>query len=95
MRFNIEEAELVHHDVISAGRSFYDRQLRHILEPEHEGRFVAVEPVSGMYFLGNTDSEALWAAHKAMPTSQFFVKRIGHVVTHRMGGYGFNQRQRY
>lgn len=87
-----EEATLVHEKVITHGRRVYDEQLKSRLEPEHNGKFVAVEPESGRYFLGGTDAEALVAAHEAMPENHFYVKRIGHAITHRLGGYGTRHR---
>ena len=87
-----EEAALVHAEVIARGKQVYEEQLKSRLEPEHNGKFVAVEPQSGRYFLGDTDAEALIAAHEAMPESHFYVKRIGHHITHRLGGYGTRHR---
>ena len=81
-----EEAALVHAEVSGRGKQVYEEQLKSCLEPEHNGRFVAVEPQSGRYFLGDTDTEALVAAHEATPESHFYVKRIGYDFTHRIGG---------
>ena len=41
----------------------YATRLRAVLEPEHVDEFVAIEPESGEYFLGNTLSQATRAAH--------------------------------
>ncbi len=84
----MEEAARFQDTVIARGRVVYEKELKLRLEPEHSGRFVAVEPETGCYFLGNTDSEALVAAHDAMPESHFYLKRIGHDITHRLGSYG-------
>ncbi len=83
-----EESTLVRETIIAHGRKFYEEQLKFQIEPEHTGRFIAVEPETGRYFLGDTDGEALLAAHEAMPESHFYVKRIGHNITHRLGSYG-------
>ena len=41
------------------GRKFCDDSLKQILEPEHNGEFVSIEPESGQYFLGTTVVEAI------------------------------------
>ncbi len=66
--------------------------MKALLEPEHTGRFVAIEPESARYFLGDTDAEALMAAHEALPESHFYLKRIGYDYTHKLGGYGLRRR---
>ena len=63
-----------------------------MLETQHTGRFVAIEPNTGDYFLGDTDAEALLAAHAALPESRFYLKRIGYDYTHRMGGRSFRRK---
>jgi hypothetical protein len=82
-----EDVARVDHEIIARGREVYDQTLKEVLEPRECGRFVAIEPASGRYFLGNTGSEALVAAHRAMPESQFFLKRVGSDITYRLGGY--------
>lgn len=77
------ESSLIHD-----GQSVYDTQLRVLLEPDHLGEFVAVEPLSGRYFLGHSATAALVAARDAMPTSQFFLTRIGRNAAHKIGGHG-------
>jgi hypothetical protein len=52
--------------LVECGQAFYDENLKDELEPEHTGRYVAIEPDSGRYFLDDTGSEALAAALAAM-----------------------------
>lgn len=54
-------------DFVERGQTTYKQRVASILEPLHMGEFVAVEPDSGQYFLGNTASAALVGAHAAMP----------------------------
>lgn len=89
---NITDADTVREAVIRQGRQLYDEKLKAKLEPEHTGRFVAIEPNTGDYFLGDTSTEALVAAHEAMPDSRFYLKRIGYETTHRIGSYGNRDR---
>ena len=40
-------------EVAAKGKKYYDEHLKQILEPEHNGEFVTLDPESGQYFLGN------------------------------------------
>jgi hypothetical protein len=68
------------------GERFYAERLRDVLEPGQVGRFVAIEPETGRYFVGVKGSEALAAAHEAMPDGLFYLKLVGYEFAHRMGG---------
>ena len=54
-------------DLVESGQHLYDERLRELLEPSQAGRYVAIEPVSGEYFLGDTGTEALLEARRASP----------------------------
>jgi hypothetical protein len=56
----------------------YEARLRATLEKTHHGMFVAIEPCSGDYFLGQTSYEAFQAAHAAYPDRPAHLKRIGY-----------------
>ena len=56
----------------------YTARLRAVLEPEHMDEFVAIEPVSGDYFLGRTLREAVRAARRAYPDRLTHAMRVGH-----------------
>ncbi len=74
--------------LVEEGRRFYDEQLRDVLEAEHTGCFVAIEPFAGKYFLADTAIAALQSGRRALPDSLFFLVRVGHKAAHRIGGYG-------
>jgi hypothetical protein len=63
----------------------YDEKLKDHLEKTHPDEFVAVEPVSGDYFLGQTLSEALGAAHDAHPDRLSHAMRVGHQAALHFG----------
>lgn len=88
------EAERVarREDFIERGKRLYDERLREELEPENTGRFLAVEPHSEKYFLGDTDIEALTAAREAMPDSLFYLVRVGYETAHAIGGHAVRSR---
>jgi hypothetical protein len=70
------------------GEAVYSTQLQAALERQHSGEFVAVDPSSARYFLGQTATAALIAARNAMPDTQFFLTRIGSDTAHKIGGHG-------
>ena len=79
-------------ELSEAGNRFYKEKLQAILEPDHIGEFVAIEPNSGRYFLGDTGAKALIAARETMPDSLFFLARVGYPAADSLGGYGFRKR---
>jgi hypothetical protein len=75
-------------ELVEGGQRFYDEHLRDALEPEHTGRYVAIEPTSGRYFLGDTGTQALLDARQALPESPFYLARVGHTAADSLSGYG-------
>ena len=72
--------------VIERAKRIYDEQLRAVLEPEHRNRFVAIEPESGEYFLGDTFDEAVRSARAKHPSRLSHTIRIGHRAAFHLGG---------
>ncbi|MGH9899439.1 MAG: hypothetical protein ACRD63_16110 [Pyrinomonadaceae bacterium] len=82
-----ENAEVT--DVLAEkGQRLYDEHLRDMLEQKHNGQFVAIEPDTGYYFLGDSGLAALRAGRSEMPNKLFYLLRVGHEATYRVGGYG-------
>lgn len=65
----------------------YESRLRAELEATHRDRFVAIEPVSESFFLGDQFIEAAMAAKNAFPNRKSFVIRIGHEAAFHIGGF--------
>jgi hypothetical protein len=63
----------------------YEQRWKDALEKSHRDSFVAIEPVSGDYFLGRTLSEAIGAARKAHPDRLSHAIRIGHTAAIHFG----------
>jgi hypothetical protein len=72
--------------VIERAKRIYEDRLRAPLEADHLGRFVAVEPESGEYFLADTFDAAVAAARAAHPTRLPHVMRVGHPAALHIGG---------
>jgi len=83
-------------DVARRGTQLYEQRLRALLEPTHNGQFIAIEPDSGDYFVGDTDSEVVAAARQTYPDRLPLVLRIGQLATYylvsgEMGPLGLQQ----
>jgi len=72
-------------DVARRASEIYDMRLRIMLETDHCHAYVAVEPDSGDYFLGDTLSEAIQAARAAHPNRISFALRVGHPTAVHLG----------
>lgn len=77
------ESEL--NDFVTQAESIYSRRLKELLEISHKDQFVAIEPESGDYFLGQTVSEASQAARHSHPDRPTHVMRIGHATAIQLG----------
>ncbi len=74
-----------HESVAVAARRLYDEKLREILEVDHHDEFVAIEPISGEYFLAKTLSEAIGASRAKYPDRLVHALRVGHSATVHFG----------
>ena len=68
-----------------AARKLYAERFRELLEPDHNDEFVAIEPISGEYFLGKTLSEAIGASRSKYPDRLTHAMRVGHEATVHFG----------
>ena len=75
------------------GQKFYDENLKQILEPEHNGEFVSIEPESGQYFVAKTDGEALYKGNQEFPDKILYLLRIGYKAVHKFGGFYAHHKQ--
>lgn len=63
--------------LVQRGQDLYDAKFKSKLEPQHNGEYMAIEPDSGHYYLGQTMSEAFDKAHEAHADKQFYLVRVG------------------
>ena len=66
----------------------YQTKLKALLEPADIGKFAAIEPDSGDYFVASRMTEAMHEARLKHPDKRFFLIRIGFeaAVTFRHPG---------
>ncbi len=72
-------------DVAEQARRIYEERLRASLEESHINEFVAIEPISGEYFLGSTLSDAIGASRTKYPDRLAHALRVGHKAAVHFG----------
>jgi hypothetical protein len=60
------------------GERIYRTRLKRLLEPQHNGQYVAIEVESGDYFLGESAVAALKEAEARYPKGKFHLIKIGY-----------------
>ena len=73
-------------ELVDRGRAYYDEHLRASLEPQHTGKFLALDVESGDYEVDEDEMAAIHRAQAKHPESLFCVLRVGHRAAHRIGG---------
>jgi len=66
-------------------RQLYEDKLRAELEEYSMNKFVAIEPLSGDYFLGDTLSDAIGAARTKHPDRLAHAMRVGRKAAIEFG----------
>ena len=72
-------------NLVALGKKFYEEKLKAILEPEHNGEFVAIEPYLGKYVVDKNRTQVMLKAMQEMPKSKFYFKRVGFEFTYKIG----------
>jgi hypothetical protein len=72
--------------VIDRAKQIYAERLQAALEADHRGRFVAIEPESGEYFLADTLDGAVRAARARHPARLSHTVQVGHPAALHLGG---------
>jgi uncharacterized protein (DUF2147 family) len=62
--------------VFSKGEEIY-QTLKKEMEDKYKGKFLAIDPESGDYYLGNTSLDAILKGREVHPDAVFYVIRIG------------------
>lgn len=70
-------------------KAVYDSDLKETLERNHRDQYVAIEPLSKSFFVGNQFIDAAMAAKEAYPDRKSFVIRIGHEAAFHLGAAAF------
>ena len=74
-------------ELTTLGMKFYEEKLKQILEPDHNGEFVAIEPYLEKYVLEKKKIDAIQKARVEMPEKLFFIARVGTIYTASLSHY--------
>jgi hypothetical protein len=72
-------------DVAREAKRIYEQKFRDSLEKTHNNEFVAIEPISGEYFLGRTLSDAIGSSRAKYPDRLAHALRVGHPAAIHFG----------
>lgn len=86
----MEEEILTPEQISENGVKIYQDKLKSILEPTQIGKFVAIEVVSGEYFIGETILEAIQKGKEKYPNRLLHTIKIGYEGIFKMGSYSKN-----
>ena len=67
------------------GAEVFDRRVRPSLRPEDDGKFVAVDVVSGEYEIDSDDYAAVTRLRARVPAADVWLARAGSPATCRIG----------
>lgn len=73
-------------ETVARGEALYERDIRSKVEPEHLGRFLVIDIVTGDYSISDNELAAFESAGRRNPNGRFYVKRVGREAVHRIGG---------
>jgi len=74
------------HDLARRGQAIFER-ISPLLEAEHRGKFIAIEPDSGDYFIATRGMEAIDTGRAKHPDKLFYLARIGFPAAVIYSGY--------
>ncbi len=67
------------------GGELFDRRVRPSLRPEDDGKFVAIDVVSGEYEIDSDDYAAVTRLRARVPAADVWLARAGSPATCRIG----------
>jgi hypothetical protein len=72
-------------ELAALGASTFDRQIRPVLRPEDDGKFVAIDVETGDYELDADDYAAVARLRSRQPAADVWLVRAGSPTTYRIG----------
>lgn len=71
-------------EVARSGTEMFQRQIRPMLRPEDDGKFVALDVDSGDYELNEDDYTAIMQLRARRPTAEIWLERAGEATAYKM-----------
>lgn len=66
------------------GREIYERRIRGEVEPEHSGKFIVIDIITGEYEIGETGREASGRIRSRNPAAVMHGTRVGVGTAYRL-----------
>ena len=72
-------------ELAALGGDIFDRQVRPALRPEDDGKFVAIDVVTGDYEINENDYTAIARLRSRKPAADVWLMRAGYRAACRIG----------
>jgi hypothetical protein len=72
-------------ELAGLGGDIFDRHVRPALQPEDDGKFVAIDVGTGDYEIDEDDYAAVARLRSRKPAADIWLMRAGYPTTYRMG----------
>ena len=72
-------------EVCDRGDQIYEEQIKHLVEPEHNGKFIVIDIESGDYEMDEEHPAASKRMRERRPQSVRYAGRIGEDATYHIG----------
>lgn len=72
-------------EIARLGTEVFDRQVRPFLRPEDDGKFVAVDILTGEYEIDADDYTAVVRLRSRLPSADIWLARAGYPAAYRIG----------
>jgi hypothetical protein len=72
-------------EVAGLGKEIFDRQVRSVLRPVDDGKYVAIDVETGDYEIDEDDYAAVARLRSRKPAADVWLMRVGYPTTYRMG----------
>jgi len=68
------------------GETAFDRHVKPLLRPDHDGLFVAVDIDTGEYEIDKSDLAAISRLEDRVPGAEIWLMRAGHPTAYKFAG---------
>ena len=72
-------------EVCERGRGIYEEQIKHLVEPQENGKFIVIDIESGDYEIDEEHPAASQRMRERRPRSVRYAGRIGEDATYHIG----------
>jgi hypothetical protein len=73
-------------EIARRGRTLYDERIRHLVEPEQNGRFLALDIDSGEYETDDSSIGAVQRMRARFASPVLYLVRVGYPTAFKVGG---------